>query len=92
LVRSKQELLNAIRARDRVSRAVESKTAELEASLVGFSAQIMDLREQLSVKEHVSEALWNIVYPDPISFGGMITSLHCISLFACAIDVPQLMC
>ncbi|GAX76638.1 hypothetical protein CEUSTIGMA_g4084.t1 [Chlamydomonas eustigma] len=53
LVRSKQELLNAIRARDRVSRAVESKTAELEASLVGFSAQIMDLREQLSVKEHV---------------------------------------
>ena len=48
------ELESAIRARDRVSNAVESKTSELEQSLVSFSSQIMELREELSVKEHVS--------------------------------------
>jgi len=48
------ELEIAIRARDRVSSAVESKTSELEQSLVSFSSQIMELREELSVKEHVS--------------------------------------
>ena len=48
------ELEGAIRARDRVTNTVESKTEELEQSLVGFSAQIMTLRGELSVKEHVS--------------------------------------
>ena len=37
------ELEGAIRARDRVTNTVESKTEELEQSLVGFSAQIMTL-------------------------------------------------
>lgn len=54
LGRRSSELEDAIRARDRVSGAVESKTAELEQSLVGFSTQIMELRGDLSVKEHVS--------------------------------------
>lgn len=48
------ELEEAMRARDRVTTAVESKTEELERGLVGFSAQIMTLRGELSVKEHVS--------------------------------------
>ena len=39
---------------DRVSNAIEGKTAELEKSLVGFSSQIMELRGEISVKEHVS--------------------------------------
>lgn len=37
-----------------MSSAVENKTSELEQSLVKFSSQIMELRGELSVKEHVS--------------------------------------
>ena len=48
------ELEGEIRARDRVTAAIEGKTGELEKSLVGFSAQIMELRGEISVKEHVS--------------------------------------